>query len=256
MRTQQLQTQGGSLLALYSEAQNSKKFMRLIRNNTVLDAVAREVPSSNRLHLLGSSILVNNPNIKPKTAAEVMISQALLRVGVSVMFEPVHFYLTLTGLRYNPDIWTNIYLKNRDAGKMVMMETHGFERLRGKNLRGNFVNRKFAEKKERTTVNKMITMHQTHPEIYFILFSDMKREKFLSEFVIRDMSAVCDEYRETARSFDRPDTLEKAQAQMHELKIHMKQIKRMPGAKLQKDRQVWFNDIGKIIKQELHKALQ
>lgn len=272
MRTIQVQSNRPSLIDLYNshtDESGTKFFLDLMRREKLRNRIVEKIPKVSQL-TFSSGQIVMNPNLRPAETSERLLSEALLRLGVWVMFEPVRFNLNKTGLSYYPDIWTNIYIKNKDMGRIVIIENHPFEKPRKQKeewvermLKRNEIDpetanriREYNRFKEMGRVNKMAVMHQDHPELYFKLRSDMDEERFKTEFGISDISLVCDEYRVDKKGFGGLDTPHKIGTRMLELKQEMRQMKNLPDARLQKDAEKWRADVGNIIKQELIKALK
>lgn len=273
MRTIQVQSNRPTLIDIYSNLNsnqpNTELFLHLMRKPKNLERVASKMPRLNELTLYRGQVVAQNPNLKMYPLSELMMTEAFLRVGVRTIYEAVYFNLTRKGLMYHPDIWTNIYLKEKDEKKMLLMEPHPFgkigrmERARAENLiqLGKIRNEdrkevyEWIRNKEVTTVNKMSAMHVAHPELYFIVRSDMSVENFKSEFGISDINLVCDEYI-SAKGFSGLDTEAKFHTRMQELKVEMKQLKKRPHTRLEKDREKWHNDVSMIIKEEIVKALR
>ncbi|MDE1856126.1 MAG: hypothetical protein KGH49_02740 [Candidatus Micrarchaeota archaeon] len=258
-------SQEGAAIHIYNSANlESRNFLRRISNPYFVDRLAKIIPPAHRLELSGSGIYTHNPYRSPRTDAEVLLSTALLRIGVRVAFEPVYFMMPELGRMYNPDAWTNIYV---DRSKMLMMDVHGFERIRRDNAmlysHRNDANMGYRyrspatlAKKEEMLVRKMQMMHQNNHDIFFVLVTDLKREEFERRFGISDISKVCDRYMEMPGAFDKQENRFKDMARMSMLKREMKALRRMPGARLERDPSVWHNHIGQKIKQELMKITE
>ena len=250
-----------TLLELYNEAPTSPRFLRKIQRRATLDIVARIVPESNRLFLSGSSINMVSPNVGPKTVVEMRVSEALLRSGISILFQPIHFYIREMNRIISPDIGTNIRIREKgpndlvERNKILMIETKGFEHIRGKEIHGNPARRKIARQKELQKLRKMQIMHQQNPRIFLVLIADMKLAKFKQEFDVTNMHSVCDKYIEMPYTFDRYASNSEANRNMSELKGVMKDLRRLPGARLVRDTGFWYGQFGEIIKEQLMKIV-
>ena len=252
---------GATLLELYTDAPTSPTFLRKIQRRETLDIVAKIAPESNRLLLSGSNIIIGKANVGPRSVVEMKISEAALRTGFSLLYQPVPFYIERMGRICRIDLGLNVIVGERgknDAitrNKIMMIEAKGFEHIRGKEIHGDPARQKFARQKELLKVKKMEIMHQENPKVFLVLMGDMKAEKLQKEFGIRNMNSLCDRYIEMPRAFDRPDNLFEAKRSMEQLKKMMKELKRIPGARIERDKKTWYRIYSDIVRQQLGKMV-
>ncbi|MDE1825052.1 MAG: hypothetical protein KGH61_02715 [Candidatus Micrarchaeota archaeon] len=252
---------GATLLELYTDAPNSPRFLSKIQRKETLDIIAKIAPESNRLLLSGSNIITGKTNARPRSVVEMKISEAAMRTGFSLLYQPVPFYIESIGRICRIDLGLNAIIRERGENdqvtrnKILMIEAKGFEHIRGKEIHGDQARQKFARQKELLKVRKMEIMHQENPRVFLVLMGDMNAEKLQKEFGIKNMNSLCDRYIEMPRAFDKPDNPFEAKKNMEQLKKMMKELKRIPGARIERDKTTWYGIYSDIVRQQLSKMV-